>query len=289
MIARGEASWLLIRNPKTTGLVPFHRAVVIKASKAAVAKAKKQRTQGIRLKKHFGYEANIFCDFRKFIQKHFAAGTLPQTALNISDVDLRAGLRDVEKLYSWCPELGSKKLCAKVAEFSVRFWDNVLAHEGLPENCGLYFKNAARGKGKQFSGQYDLEEIDAYRHVQDGTVADFLEPGEQHEANDPNHGRKVQGANFRKGTGDAFEAVDSEREIIWHPGINPDADGDLDYTADTADQPSAPDKESGNADLDHPIDFREWTSPEKELDSPIVSAEECEDGAEIQEHETNNN
>ena len=118
LIARGEAEWLLIRNPKTDIRVEFQRAVVACVSKADTKAQSKQ------LQKYRKNETEIIERFRKLVENEVSKGDLPPAVLKIGEMELRAYLGSPEKLRDTFPEFGIDPLWRKVVKLSSDFWVN---------------------------------------------------------------------------------------------------------------------------------------------------------------------
>lgn len=121
MAAKGEASWLLIRNPKTTALVKSKRAIVAETHRERFEEQTKRRRE---LDARLKVQAEILQKLRKFIVREFSKGNLPQAMLKISDLELRAYLGNPEHLRNRFPEFETKRLWEKVVEYSAEFWAN---------------------------------------------------------------------------------------------------------------------------------------------------------------------
>jgi hypothetical protein len=154
MIARGEADWLLVRNPKTTALVKFQRAVVVRPSKSEVKEQSKQ------LQTYRKNETNIFERFRKLIEKEVSKGDLPPAVLKIGEMELRAYLGSPETLRDTFPEFGIEPLWGKVVKLSSDFWINHADALKISEDSGRFMKLAPQGRGKVVTGGYDLAKLE---------------------------------------------------------------------------------------------------------------------------------
>jgi hypothetical protein len=159
MIARGEADWLLIRNPKTHALVKFQRAIVARPSKQQIqAHAKQFQT-------YRRNETHLFERFRKITESEVSKGDLPPAVLKISEMELRAYLAAPEKLRDTFPEFGIEPLWEKVVGLSADFWINHADADKISEDAGRFLTAAPQGRGKLVSGGYTsakLEQISGY-------------------------------------------------------------------------------------------------------------------------------
>ncbi len=159
MIVRGEADWLLIRNPKINALVKFQRAIVARPSKSEI---KEQSTQ---LQTYRKNETGILERFRKFALSEFSKGNIPQAVVKVSDAELRVYLASPEQLRELFPEFGIKRLWKRLTDFSSDFWINHADAIKISEDTGKYMKLAPQGRGKVVTGGYDLaklEQVAAY-------------------------------------------------------------------------------------------------------------------------------
>src|SRR5258706_5422214 len=154
MIARGEAEWYLIRNPKKNVRVKFQRAVVACPLKSELKEQSKQ------LQTYRKNETNIFERFRKLIEKQVSKGDLPPAVLKISEMELRAYLGSPEKLRDTFPEFGINPLWQKVVKLSSDFWINHTDALKISEDAGRFMKLAPQGRGKVVTGGYELAQLE---------------------------------------------------------------------------------------------------------------------------------
>jgi hypothetical protein len=154
IIARGEADWLLVRNPKTNNLVKFERAIVARASKQEI------KAQAKQLQTYHKNETAILERFRKLLEKEVSKGDLPPAVLKISEMELRAYLGSPETLRDIFPEFGIDPLWGKVVKLSSDFWINHADAVKISEDSGRFMKLAPQGRGKVVTGGYDSEKLE---------------------------------------------------------------------------------------------------------------------------------
>jgi hypothetical protein len=202
MVARGEADWLLVSNPNTPGLRPFHRAIVVRSSKAVIEKSR-------RVKHQRKAEEALIQKFRKFLLRQFSKGNLPHAVLALSDQKLRAYLENPEAIREQFPEFGEHQFFEKIVELSSEFWVT-RSGDKISEDTGKSI-SAPSGQGQLiYESSAKLEVLGGYdREAASEAGALNLLNEQVHAANFVP--RKFNGGYIGRGCGpDEFESADGE-------------------------------------------------------------------------------
>jgi hypothetical protein len=184
---------LLIADEKAHWLGNNQRSIAIRQSKAAVAERNTLRKEGLKFKNSFlPIEAKILDGFRKWLKRMVRGENLPNVVLTWNDSLLKTVLRNPNLAVEQCPAFMVRKsyedpkktpeLFNKLMKWSAKWWEDVLAFNGLSEEAGLYIKNAEQGCGKLTYNNFTTDDIDAIRgHC-------FVNPAPSQDPTQPNHG-----------------------------------------------------------------------------------------------------
>jgi hypothetical protein len=231
---------LLVADKKAQWLGNNQRSIVIRQSKAAVAEHEPLRKEGLKFQNSFlPVEAQIFDDFKKWLDRMARGENLPPVVLTWSDSFLKTILRNPDIAAEECPAFMVRKphedpkktpqLFNKLMGFSAKWWEDVLAFNGLSEDAGLFITDAEQGRGEIVYKPFTTNDIDAIRgHC-------FVNPAISQDPAQPNHGmshdleqkgqRKASAANHR-----ANEVLDESGEGTnqwdFSTGNNPDLGDD---------------------------------------------------------------
>lgn len=159
-----QADFLLVKNPKTSKLAKFHRAIVIRQTTVAgetlfavSAPVKQDR----RDKTHEQIKAGIRVKARGILHRLFAARTISPAEMQMPDGDIDAILADSSKLTAFLEKIsGQKRLQKAWTSLSFMWWSNILGFHRLSANAGQYLVDADRGTGIAVSGGYDTAKVD---------------------------------------------------------------------------------------------------------------------------------
>ncbi len=231
---------LLVADKKARWLGNNQRSIVIRQSKATVAEHEPLRKEGLKFHNSFlPIEARIFEDFKKWLNRMVRGENLPPVVLSWSDSFLKTVLRNPDIAAEQCPAFMVRKphedpkktpqLFNKLLGFSAKWWEDVLAFNGLSEEAGIYTKDAEQGRGELVYDRYTTNDIDTIRgHC-------FVNPAISQDPTQPNHGmshdleekgqRQISAANHR-----ASEVLDENGEgtgkFDFSTGNNPDLSDD---------------------------------------------------------------
>jgi hypothetical protein len=154
LVKQGIADWLLVKNPKTSELVEFHRAVVVRTAVvhgkvlfAVTPPAKIDR----RRKKHEAIKQVVRNRARKILQELVSTHVISQETFKMPDTELDELLQDEDKSKAFLQkliQLGQARAREQMVKVMMHWWNNVLGYERLDVGAGKVIKDAARGKGE---------------------------------------------------------------------------------------------------------------------------------------------